>query len=213
MTGAVDKIDSKSISALQVNTIGEALQGQIPNLNVDISDGRPGRAASFNIRGTTSINGGSPLIIIDEVASTAEELNNISPKDIEDISVLKDAASAAIYGARGTYGVILVTTKRAKAGELKINYTNNFGWGKASRVIDLYNAPDYASIINTFASNIGQGYYTAEQVAYFENPGRIHLFLMRNMSVELMVKLFLEIINIIISKNGFGTLLLVRIII
>lgn len=168
LTGAVDKIDSKSISALQVNTIGEALQGQIPNLNVDISDGRPGRAASFNIRGTTSINGGSPLIIIDEVASTAEELNNISPKDIEDISVLKDAASAAIYGARGTYGVILVTTKRAKAGELKINYTNNFGWGKASRVIDLYNAPDYASIINTFASNIGQGYYTAEQVAYFE---------------------------------------------
>ena len=168
LTGAVDKIDSKALSALQVNTMAEALQGQIPNLNVDVADGKPGRPASFNIRGTTSINGGAPLIIIDEVASTSEELNNLSPKDIEEISVLKDAASAAIYGARGTYGVILITTKRAKAGDMQVSYSNNFGWSKATRIMDLYNAPDYASIINDFASNIGQSFFTSSQVNYFE---------------------------------------------
>lgn len=168
LTGAVDKISSNELGALEVNTMGAALQGQIPNLNVDIADGKPGRAASFNIRGTTSINGGSPLIIIDEVASTAEELNNLSPKDIQDISVLKDAASAAIYGARGSYGVILVTTKKAQAGQFQVNYSNKFGWSKSSRVPELYNGFDYASIINTFAANVGNSYFTTDQVNYFE---------------------------------------------
>ncbi len=169
LTGAVDQIGSKELEALQVNTIAEALQGQIPNLNIDIADGKPGRAASFNIRGTTSINGGEPLIIIDEVASTATDLNNLSPKDIEAISVLKDASSAAIYGARGAYGVILVTTKHAKDKKFQLNYSNNFGWSKPTRVVELYDAPDYASIVNQFASNIGSLYYTSSQINYFED--------------------------------------------
>jgi len=158
LTGAVDKISSNTISALQVNTVGEALQGQIANLNVGIADGKPGRAASFNIRGTTSLNGGSPLIIIDGVPSNDTQLNSLSPRDIEDISVLKDASSAAIYGARGAFGVILVQTKHAKAGEFKINYTNNFGWSKSTRVLEPYdNAADYLDIIqNEFNNNIGQ---------------------------------------------------------
>lgn len=168
LTGAVDQIDAKVIDALQVNTIGEALQGQIPNLNVNIADGRPGRAASFNIRGTTSINGGSPLIIIDGVASSEDELNSISPKDIEKVSVLKDASSAAIYGARGAFGVILVTTKRAQPGQTQISYSNNFGWSTPTRVPELYHAPDYTSIINDFAANVGQSYFTAAQVNNFE---------------------------------------------
>ena len=103
LTGAVDKIDGETMNALKVNTMGEALMGQVPNLNVGIADGRPGRGASFNIRGVTSLNGGSPLIIIDGVPSSEAELNNLSPRDVEDISVLKDAASAAIYGARGAF--------------------------------------------------------------------------------------------------------------
>lgn len=158
LTGAVDKISSDAMDALQVNTIGEALQGQIPNLNIDIADGKPGRAASFNIRGTTSLNGGSPLIIIDGIPSNETQLNNLSPRDVEDISVLKDAASAAIYGARGTFGVILVQTKRAKTGEFKINYNNRFGWSKATKIVEPYgNAADYLDIVqNEFNNNIGQ---------------------------------------------------------
>lgn len=168
LTGAVDQISSKEIGALEVNTMAEALEGQIPNLNVDVADGKPGRAASFNIRGTTSINGGSPLIVIDGVAATSYDINNLSPKDIGKISVLKDAASAAIYGARGTYGVILITTKKAKPGQFQVSYSNNFGWSRATRIMDLYNKPDYASIINDFASNIGQAFFTSSQVDYFE---------------------------------------------
>ncbi|WFE82805.1 SusC/RagA family TonB-linked outer membrane protein [Parabacteroides chongii] len=158
LTGAVDKISSETMDALQVNTIGEALQGQIPNLNIDIADGKPGRDASFNIRGTTSLNGGSPLIIIDGIPSNETQLNNLSPRDVEDISVLKDAASAAIYGARGTFGVILVQTKRAKQGEFKISYNNRFGWSKATKIVEPYgNASDYLDIIqNEFNNNIGQ---------------------------------------------------------
>ncbi|MGO1595013.1 MAG: SusC/RagA family TonB-linked outer membrane protein [Sphingobacterium sp.] len=158
LTGAVDKIDGKTMRALQVNTMGEALMGQVPNLNVDVADGRPGRGASFNIRGTTSLNGGSPLVIIDGVPSTETELNNLSPRDVEDISVLKDAASAAIYGARGAFGVILVQTKRAKKGENRITYTNNFGWSTPTKVLEPYgNAADYQDIIqNEFNNNIGQ---------------------------------------------------------
>ncbi|MBO5225130.1 MAG: TonB-dependent receptor [Parabacteroides sp.] len=158
LTGAVDKITSEAMDALQVNTIGEALQGQVPNLEVGIADGKPGRAASFNICGTTSLNGGSPLIVIDGVPSNETQLNNLSPRDVEDISILKDAASAAIYGARGTFGVILVQTKRAKQGEFKINYNNRFGWSKATRLLEPYsNAGDYLDIIqNEFNNNIGQ---------------------------------------------------------
>lgn len=168
LTGAVDKIDANAIGALKVNTMGEALQGQIPNLNVDIADGKPGRAASINIRGTASINGGSPLIVIDGVPSSSDDLNNLSPQDVAEISVLKDAASSAIYGARAAYGVILVQTKRAKAGEFTIDYSNNFGWSKATWIPDVYMNPvDYLDIIEgEFNANIGQTYFTEAQVNY-----------------------------------------------
>lgn len=168
LTGAVDKIDCDAIGALKVNTMGEALQGQIPNLNVGIADGKPGRAASFTIRGTGSINGGSPLIVIDGVPSTTTDLNNLSPQDVAEISVLKDAASSAIYGARAAYGVILVQTKRAKAGEFTIDYSNNFGWSEATRIPEVYMNPvDYLDIIEgEFNANIGQTYFTEAQVNY-----------------------------------------------
>src|SRR5699024_7298633 len=73
-----------------------------------------------------------------------------------------------IYGARGAFGVILVTTKRARPGEFQVNYSNNFGWSSPTRVTELYDAPDYARIINQFASNVGQSYFTTAQVNYFE---------------------------------------------
>lgn len=168
LTGAVDKVTSKSLEAVKFNNMGDALQGQIPNLNIDIADGKPGRAASFNIRGTTSINGGSPLIVIDGVPSDATDLNNLAPQDVDEISVLKDASSSAIYGARAAYGVILITTKRSKKGDFSFTYTNNFTWSADIWKPDVYmNATDYLDILeNEFCHNIGQVYYTEAQLDY-----------------------------------------------
>ena len=127
LTGAVAQIDSKMLEDRPINNVGQALQGVVPNLNVNFSDGRPGGNAKFNIRGFTSITGGNPLILIDGVPG---DLNLLNPLDVATISVLKDASSAAIYGARAAYGVILVTTKQGKQGKLQITYSNNFSVAK-----------------------------------------------------------------------------------
>ena len=111
LTGAVSMANmEKVLGDRPVTSVGAALQGAIPGL-VITGNARPGESKSFNIRGTTSINGGEPLILVDNVPA---EIDLINPEDIESVSVLKDAASAAIYGARGAFGVILITTKKAK---------------------------------------------------------------------------------------------------
>ncbi|MFV0432059.1 MAG: SusC/RagA family TonB-linked outer membrane protein, partial [Alphaproteobacteria bacterium] len=96
----------------------------IPNLNITFGGGAPGQSGRLNIRGTTSLNGGSPLVLIDGIPGT---LDRLSAEEIQSISVLKDAASAAIYGARGAYGVVLITTKEGKKGKTSIRYNNSFG--------------------------------------------------------------------------------------
>lgn len=112
LTGAVAAISEDALKDRPVANVGQALQGMIPNLNItQSSGGRPGSGSTYNIRGNTSPNGGEPLILVDGVETY---LDRINANDIESISVLKDAASAAIYGARGAFGVILVTTKGGK---------------------------------------------------------------------------------------------------
>ena len=108
LTGAVAAVDSKQLQDRPVASVGQALQGVVPNLNITNISGRPGASSNFNIRGNTSPNGGTPLILVDGVET---DLGRINSNDIASISVLKDASSAAIYGARGAFGVILVTTK------------------------------------------------------------------------------------------------------
>ncbi len=126
LTGAVDQVTSTQLETKSVANIGQALQGVVPNLNINFSDGNPTKEPSFNIRGGTSFSGGSfksgsPLILVDGIPM---EINNLNPTDIESVSVLKDAASSAIYGARAAYGVILVTTKRGSKGmKPKISYS------------------------------------------------------------------------------------------
>ena len=93
----------------RIVNLGQGLQGAIPNLNVTTS-GRPGQGSSFNIRGTTAMSGSSPLVLVDGVEM---DPNLINPQDVKSVSVLKDAASASIYGARAAYGVVLITTKGA----------------------------------------------------------------------------------------------------
>ncbi|WP_232047025.1 TonB-dependent receptor plug domain-containing protein [Sphingobacterium daejeonense] len=102
------------METFKTTNLGEALAGQVANLNIGVSDGKPGRGASFNIRGNTSINGGSPLILLDGVPISSFELNNISPQSIENISILKDASSAAIYGAPSCLWGYINHNKRRK---------------------------------------------------------------------------------------------------
>mgnify|MGYP000892604277 CR=1 FL=1 len=132
LSGAVDQVGVKELEAKPINNISQGLQGMIPNLNIDFTSGEPGQAARINVRGLTSINGGSPLILIDGIASDANELNRLLPEDIESISVLKDAASAAIYGARAAFGVILITTKTGRSDKIQIDYNNSFTWKRPS---------------------------------------------------------------------------------
>lgn len=140
LSGAVDYVSGKVLESRPIANVAQGLQGMVPNLNIQFNNGGPGTAAKINVRGMTSINGGDPLIMVDNVPVSAEELNRISPQDIESLSVIKDASAAAIYGARAAFGVILVTTKSGK-GSLKINYANNFTWNKPTVIADKVTDP------------------------------------------------------------------------
>ena len=137
LTGAVESVSSDVFENRPVANVTQMLQGAVPNLNISLADGKPNRSASYNIRGTTSIGaGGSALVLIDGVEGDPAMLN---PNDIESVSVLKDAASAAIYGSRAPYGVVLITTKDpAKQKEsFTINYTGNFSIERPFAVPDI----------------------------------------------------------------------------
>ena len=140
LSGAVDYISGKTLESRPISNVSQGLQGAIPNLNIQFNSGAPGEAAKINIRGITSINGGDPLILIDNVPVSSAELNRISPQDIESLSVIKDASAAAIYGARASFGVILITTKSGK-GALKISYNNNFTWNTPTVIPDKITDP------------------------------------------------------------------------
>lgn len=166
LSGAVATVPAKVLENRPVLTVGQALQGSVANLTVSIGSGQATDSPSFNIRGTTSINETGPLVVIDGVVSSAEELNRMNPTDIGSISVLKDAASAAIYGSRAAFGVILVTTKTAGQEKLTINYNNNFGMRKLSGMADVITDPYIvASTRNTMAYP-WYNLYNEEQLAY-----------------------------------------------
>ncbi|NOU58705.1 SusC/RagA family TonB-linked outer membrane protein [Marinifilum caeruleilacunae] len=164
LTGAVDQVSAEVLKNSPVGSIGEVLQGQMANVNIGIADGKPGRNASFNIRGMTSINEGDPLILIDGVPGG--DINSLPPQDIESVSVLKDAASAAIYGGRATFGVILVTTKQAKKGKFSVDYSNSFSFSKPIITPDVYMGSDYMEVQEEFSTNINQTFFTSQQIDY-----------------------------------------------
>lgn len=135
LVGAVDHINADALEGRSAPSLTRSLQGQIPNLNISMRDGKPDRGATYNVRGTTSIGaGGQALILIDGVEG---DPNTVNPQDIESVSVLKDASSAAVYGARGTFGVVLITTKKAQKGGVKVNYNGSFSWSQRTVEPDL----------------------------------------------------------------------------
>ena len=126
LSGAVETVTSNMLQNRATNNIGVALQGLVPNLQVTPNGGSANAEPSFNIRGETSINGGSPLILVDGIPTSAADFARMNSMDIENISVLKDASSAAIYGARASFGVILVTTKKGKGEKVQVQFNNNY---------------------------------------------------------------------------------------
>ena len=143
LSGAVNQVNLESINSRPITNIAQGLQGLVPNLNIDMLGGEPGSSPSFNIRGYTSINGGTPFILIDGVPSTTEELNRLNPTDIETLSVLKDASSAAIYGARAAFGVILLTTKKGSQDGVHLDYNGSVSFGRPTLLPEPVKDPYY----------------------------------------------------------------------
>jgi TonB-linked SusC/RagA family outer membrane protein len=127
LTGSVGVATSERLENRPIANVGEGLQGVIPNLNVNVRNGDPAQSPTFNVRGFESINGGSPLILVDNVPM---DINRINPNDIKSVSVLKDASAAAVYGARAAFGVILIETKSGSAGKVKVNVSSQLSLAK-----------------------------------------------------------------------------------
>ncbi|MFC7523698.1 TonB-dependent receptor [Parapedobacter sp. GCM10030251] len=158
LTGAVSTISGEEFEERPVTQLTQALQGSIPNLNVVFGSGQPGTSGSVNVRGNTSINGGGPLILIDGVLGT---LDRINVNDVESVTVLKDASAAAVYGARGAFGVILVTTKTGgKDGSSDITYSTNIGYTTHATSTDFITSGYWNAKINDDAMYNALGYRT-----------------------------------------------------
>lgn len=155
LTGSVSSVKMDDLMGDRpAPTTGALLQGIVPGLQVTSGSGEPGKGMDYNIRGTTSINSGEPLILVDNVPFSGS-INLINPNDIESITVLKDAASASIYGARSAFGVILINTKGAKTEQkLQMTYSNNFSFSRPT------NLPDKATPLQTVQAYKDMGYST-----------------------------------------------------
>ena len=148
VTGAVSSIKGENLVRSPAVDLSNSLAGRLPGLVVIQTSGEPGYdGATISIRGTNTIGNSSPMIVIDGIPDRDGGLGRLNPRDIENISVLKDA-SAAIYGARSANGVILITTKKGSPGKPKITYDFNYGWNQPARIPEMSNAFEYASIMN-----------------------------------------------------------------
>jgi len=165
LTGSVGTVDSDALSARPVMTAAQALQGMVAGLNISQSNGSMEDRASINIRGVGTIDKGSsssPLILIDGLEG---DINVINPQDIENISVLKDAAASSIYGSRAAFGVILVTTKKGKTGKATVNYNNSFRWNSPVVMPQMMDSYTFALYFNDASINGGMApHFNAESL-------------------------------------------------
>lgn len=155
VTGATFQVSGDQIASMNTSNALTAMQTTAPGVQITQASTQPGKGFKVNIRGVGTIGESSPLLVIDGIVSgTANDgLNGINPNDIESIDVLKDAASAAIYGARAANGVILVTTKQGKEGKISITYDGFVGWSNPYRAPGLLNAQQYMDVINETTFN------------------------------------------------------------
>ena len=157
LTGSVGIAEAKELESRPVTSATQALQGLVPGLQISTNTGEMDKTMNINIRGTGTIgegSSGSPLILIDGMEG---DLNTINPQDIESVSVLKDAAASSIYGSRAPFGVILVTTKKGKAGKTSVNYNNSFRISSPINLPEMMDSYTFANFFNSAAMNNGSG--------------------------------------------------------
>ena len=152
VTGATVQLKGDDIAKLNTTNPLSAMQGQTPGVNIVSTSGQPGAAMSVTIRGLGTVGNSQPLYLIDGVGG---DITTLNPADIESIDVLKDAASAAIYGAQAANGVVLVTTKSGKEGSGKITYDGYVGWQTLGRKFEMLNANQYMQIMDEARLNSG----------------------------------------------------------
>ena len=152
LTGSVSLVKMSDVGKEPVVSIDNALQGRIAGADFLSTSGEPGATTTIRIRGTRSINAtNEPLFVVDGVMDGVSSLDELNPNDIKSISVLKDASSTAIYGSRGSNGVIIIETKSGQEGKLRINFKTDLGISELPRKLDLMNATEYAQFRNDYA--------------------------------------------------------------
>lgn len=169
MTGAVAAISSESLASRPVTNTSTALQGMLPGVTVVQNSGQPGKDnSSIRIRGVGTLNNANPMYVVDGLVATT--INDIDPNDIENISVLKDAASAAIYGSRAANGVVLVTTKKGGKKAATLKYDGYVGWQSPTAMQEYLPSHEYAALYNQAMINErNPAVYTPEEIEKFRN--------------------------------------------
>ncbi len=168
LTGSVGAVNGENLVSSPATNVVSSLQGRLPGVTITQSSGEPGKEnVSILIRGLGSMNDASPMVIVDGLES---QMDNISPNDIESVSVLKDASAAAIYGSRAANGVILITTKRGKSGLSEITYNGSFGWQSATNLPKHLNSAQYAELYNEGLINEGQvARYSVDDISKYRS--------------------------------------------
>ncbi|RRB04685.1 TonB-dependent receptor [Larkinella rosea] len=169
VTGSLSSVTSKDIKAVPVTGVGQALQGRAAGVQVTQASNAPGGGVTIRIRGGNSINAGNePLYVIDGFPVYNESGANLNPNDIESMEILKDASATAIYGSRGANGVVLITTKRGKSGQNRIEFETYYGIQQVRKKLPMLNATEYATLVNEANTNVGRApVFTQEQIAGF----------------------------------------------
>jgi TonB-linked SusC/RagA family outer membrane protein len=189
VNGAISSVSSRDIADIPQSTVDQMLQGKAAGVTVTENSGAPGAAVSVRVRGITSFSGSEPLYVVDGVqidgnANTGQQLTSLAspsqqetspsvlaslnPNDIESIDILKDASATAIYGSRGANGVVIITTKRAKAGQSRITYDGYYGDQEQGKFLNVMKLPQYAAYENTLAGEFG-----VTPRVEFSNPSKL----------------------------------------
>ncbi|MGL4852991.1 MAG: SusC/RagA family TonB-linked outer membrane protein [Phocaeicola sp.] len=156
VTGATVQVKGENIARLNTNNPLQAMQGQTPGVSISSTSGQPGADMKVTIRGLGTVGNSGPLYLIDGVGG---DISTLNPSDIESIDVLKDAASAAIYGAQAANGVVLITTKSGREGKAVVSFDGYYGIQSAARKVELLNAKQYQTIMDEQALNSGSSMY------------------------------------------------------
>jgi len=165
VTAAISRVTADELNAAKPSRVEDALKGKVSGVQITQSSGQPGSDSKVRIRGIGTVNNSDPLYIVDGMPVDGG-INYLNPVDIQSVEILKDAASAAIYGARAAHGVVLVTTKSGKSGKATINYDFSYGWQNPWKKKAVLNAREYMTIMNEAQVNDGNApLYSQEEIA------------------------------------------------